>query len=70
MLSEIKNKEEIIGAEMVTHYLKDKYDEYQRQSIQILEKKVVTIMEAMYKALNATNIHKSFYRKKDLVQVN
>jgi len=34
----------------------------------ILEKKVITIMETMYKALNATNIHKSFYRKKDLVQ--
>ena len=70
MHGEIKNKDEIIGAEMVTHYLKDKYDEYQRQSIQILEKKVVTIMESMYKALNATNIHKSFYRKKDLVQTN
>ena len=26
--NEIKDKQEIIGAEMVSHYLKDKFDEY------------------------------------------
>ena len=31
--NEIKNKQEIIGPEMVTHYLKDKFDEYQRKPI-------------------------------------
>ena len=68
--NEIKNKQEIIGPEMVTHYLKDKFDEYQRKPIQVLEKQVGSMLESMYKTLNATNIHKSFYRKKDLIKTN
>ena len=70
LLSEIKNKQEIIGAEMVAHYLKDKFDEYQRKSMVILEPYVIKVLENMYKKLNTTNIHKSFFRKKDLVQTN
>ena len=70
LTSEVKNNDHIVQSNEVTEYLKSKFNEYARRESRAFERQVKGAIDAIFADLNTTNIRKSFYRKKDLVQVD
>lgn len=65
---EVKNASDVVSPAEVQQHLKVKFDEYARRQDQQLEKQITAIMEQVFADVNATNLRKSFYKKKDLVK--
>ena len=64
---EIKNPDQIVSSLEVTEYLKRKYNEYTRREVKAFERQIKSVIDAMFADVNATNIRKSFYKKRDML---
>ena len=49
--------------------MKQKFNEYQRRDVKAFERQIKGAIDAMFAEVNATNIRKSFYKKRDLLSV-
>ena len=50
-----------------SEYLKQKYNEYQRRDVKAFERHIKSVIESIFAEVNATNIRKQFYKKRDLI---
>ena len=66
---QIKDSNEILQSAEISGHLRQTHGEYQRRDISIFQRQVQSIMDEIFAEVNLTNIHKSFYKKKDLVKI-
>ena len=68
-ITDLKKPTEIISIDELVASLKAKNGEYARVNNKQLERQVQQILDCHFADVNATNIRKQFYKKKDLIKL-
>jgi len=64
----VPKNDQIVSSSEASEHLKNAYNEYARKEMRGFERQVKDTLDVMFSEVNTTNLRKSFYKKKDLLQ--